>query len=67
MQILGNWAKIPQDEMTKFTLIHVGCRLAYNFLYVTTRRRSLSYLRTIVFQFSIYPSIAIFFKAASIL
>jgi uncharacterized MAPEG superfamily protein len=66
-QILGNWAKIPQDQMTKYTLIHVGCRLAYNYLYVTTRRRSLSFLRTIVFQISIYPAIAIFVKAASIL
>ncbi|KAJ3474323.1 hypothetical protein NLG97_g9898 [Lecanicillium saksenae] len=65
--ILGTLAKVPQEQMTKYTVIHVACRLVYNYLYVTTSRRSLSYLRTLVFQVSIYPAIAIFFKAASAL
>ncbi|KAK8141842.1 hypothetical protein MY1884_006713 [Beauveria asiatica] len=65
--ILGTLAKLPQEDMTRYTVIHVACRLVYNILYLTTAKRSRSYLRTIVFQFSIYPSIAIFFKAASAL
>ncbi len=53
--------------MARYTVIHVASRLAYNVLYVTTAKRSLSYLRTIVFQVSIYPAIAIFLKAATAL
>lgn len=64
MQILGVQAKIPPAQMNQYTIIHVGCRLAYNYLYITTRKRSLSYLRTIVFQFSLFPAIAIFINAA---
>ncbi|KAJ4156043.1 hypothetical protein LMH87_001257 [Akanthomyces muscarius] len=65
--ILGTFAKVPQADMTRYTVIHVACRLVYNYLYVTTAKRSLSYLRTIVFQVSIYPAIAIFLKAATLL
>ncbi|KAJ6781663.1 hypothetical protein PWT90_01413 [Aphanocladium album] len=65
--ILGTLAKVPQEDMTRYTVIHVACRLVYNYLYVTTSKRSLSYLRTLVFQVSIYPAIAIFFKAATAL
>lgn len=53
--------------MTRYTIIHVACRLVYNYLYVTTSTRRMSYLRTIVFQVSIYPAVAIFFKAATLL
>ncbi|OAA53536.1 Membrane-associated, eicosanoid/glutathione metabolism (MAPEG) protein [Cordyceps fumosorosea ARSEF 2679] len=65
--ILGTLAKVPQADMTRYTVIHVACRLVYNYLYVVTSKRSLSYLRTIVFQVSNYPAVAIFFKAASAL
>lgn len=53
--------------MTRYTVIHVACRLAYNYLYVTTSKRSMSYLRTAVFQVSIYPAVAIFLQAAKLL
>ncbi|KAK2591942.1 hypothetical protein QQS21_010346 [Conoideocrella luteorostrata] len=62
--VLGVQAKIPLAQMNQYTIIHVGCRLVYNYLYVTTRKRSLSYLRTIVFQASIFPAVAIFINAA---
>lgn len=50
--------------MNRYTLLHLGARLAYNYLYVTAETRRGSYWRTLVFQFSIYPSIAIIFRAA---
>jgi hypothetical protein len=53
--------------MNRFTVIHVACRVIYNYLYVSTKSRGGSYLRTAVFQFSVYPSAAIFFKAAQLL
>ncbi|CEJ85895.1 hypothetical protein VHEMI03950 [[Torrubiella] hemipterigena] len=61
---LGTWAKIPQDQMFRYTAIHVVSRAIYSYLYVVTSSRKGSYLRTLVFQVSIYPAVAIFFKAA---
>lgn len=66
-QILGTMAKLPREDMTRYTVIHVVCRLLFNYLYVTTKTRRMSYLRTIVFQVSLYPVVAIFLRAASIL
>lgn len=63
-QVLGTWAKIPQEQMFRYTAIHVVSRAIYNYLYVVTSSRKGSYLRTIVFQVSIYPAVAIFFKSA---
>lgn len=53
--------------MLRYTVIHLVSRAIYNYLYVATKSRKYSYLRTIVFQISIYPSVAIFFKAATLL
>lgn len=53
--------------MNRYTLIHLGTRVAYNYLYVSTKTRGASYLRTAVFQFSVYPSVAVLFTAAKAL
>lgn len=67
LQIVGNIANIPREDMLRYTVIHLVSRAIYNYLYVVTKTRKYSYLRTIVFQISIYPSVAIFFKAATLL
>lgn len=61
---LGIQAQVPVAEMNKYAIIHIASRIIYNYLYLNTKSRRFSFLRTIVFQISIYPSIAIFFKAA---
>lgn len=64
IQVIGILAKVPQEDMNRYTVIHVACRLVYNLTYLAASSRSSSLLRTIVFQVSIYPAIAIFLKAA---
>ena len=64
MQVLGTVAKVPVDTMNRYTTIHLVCRLIYTYFYLTIGTRKGSYLRTLIFQFSVYPSVAIFFKAA---
>lgn len=50
--------------MNYYTIVHVVTRALYNYLYVKTSTRRSSYLRTAVFQFSAYPAVAIFLRAA---
>lgn len=53
--------------MNYYTVVHVASRLIFYYLYVSTKTRPRSYLRTLIFQVSIYPAVAIFFNAARIL
>ncbi|VUC37261.1 unnamed protein product [Clonostachys rosea] len=62
--VFGYLAKLPAAEMNRYTLIHVGMRAVYNYLYISTKSRRGSYLRTAVFQLSLYPAVAIFCRAA---
>lgn len=57
-------SNLPATDMNYYTLVHVAMRAIYNYLYVTTKTRRSSYLRTAVFQFSAYPAVAIFCRAA---
>lgn len=50
--------------MNRYTLIHLGTRVVFNYLYITTKKRSFSYARTIVFNYGVYQSVSIFFAAA---
>lgn len=59
--------KVPLEQLNRYTFFHVGLRVVYNYLYVTTSKRSASYLRTLVFQASLIPAVAIFIKASTIL
>ncbi|KFX88010.1 hypothetical protein O988_09190 [Pseudogymnoascus sp. VKM F-3808] len=62
--VLSLQTEISSTRMNSYTIIHVASRLVYVYLYVTTKKRTLSYLRTIVFQISLFPAIAIFISAA---
>uniref|UniRef100_A0A0B7K4W8 Uncharacterized protein n=1 Tax=Bionectria ochroleuca TaxID=29856 RepID=A0A0B7K4W8_BIOOC len=46
----GYLSNVPLADMNQYTLIHLSMRMVYNYLYVTTKTRRASYLRTIVFQ-----------------
>jgi hypothetical protein len=59
--------KEPKASMDYYTLVHVGARIAYNYLYLTTSKRKSSYLRTAAFQVGLYPAVAILCRAAKVL
>ncbi|CAG9990555.1 unnamed protein product [Clonostachys byssicola] len=57
----GYLSNVSVDDMNQYTLIHLSMRMLYNYLYVTTKTRRGSYLRTIVFQVSLYPAPTLYF------
>ncbi|KAJ4353568.1 uncharacterized protein N0V89_005298 [Didymosphaeria variabile] len=65
--VFGYLMKEPKASMDRYTIIHVASRIVYNILYVSTRRRKYSYLRTAAFQIGLYPAMAIFCRAAKVL
>jgi len=65
--VLGHITKVPQADMDRFTIIHLVTRILYYYFYLTASKRSSSLLRTLTFQFTNYPAVAIFWKAASAL
>jgi hypothetical protein len=53
--------------MNRYTVIHVGTRALYYYLYLTAGTRASSLLRTLVFQVTWYPAIAVIFSASKVL
>ncbi|PWN35446.1 uncharacterized protein FA14DRAFT_160590 [Meira miltonrushii] len=62
--ILGTLAKLPKEQMDRYTVIHIAARIIYYYLYLAMGKRGGSYLRTAIFQVSIFPAVAIFFQSA---
>jgi hypothetical protein len=67
LQVLGYIAKVPVADMNRYTVIHVGTRALYYYLYLTTGTRASSLLRTLVFQITWYPAVAVIFTASKVL
>lgn len=57
-------AKLPKETLDRYTIIHIAARIVYYYLYLAMGKRGGSFLRTAVFQVSIFPAVAIFFKSA---
>jgi hypothetical protein len=66
-QVFGYLAKVPVADMNRYTIIHVGTRIVYYYLYLNTSTRASSLLRTAAFQISWYPAVAVIFTASKVL
>ncbi|KAF2754666.1 hypothetical protein EJ05DRAFT_129265 [Pseudovirgaria hyperparasitica] len=64
--VFGHLAKIPKADMDRYTTIHIVSRVLFYYFYLTMGTRRSSYLRTAVFQATLYPAIAVFLHAARV-
>ncbi|QIW98843.1 hypothetical protein AMS68_004361 [Peltaster fructicola] len=65
--LFGNLARIPKETLDRYTIFYVIMRVVYTYLYLFTKSRSGSYLRTIVFQVSLIPAVGMILKASQVL